>query len=93
MVVDTAPACTATGKHMGHTPVKEEDSTWILPHRNKPMLSYTPSKGCKRSVRAGDVLNSSSWPGALGMLLSLLTAWPVLRHRARGTNTLGADLK
>lgn len=93
MVVDTAPACTAPGKHVGHTPVEEEDSTWILPQGNKPMFRYTPSKGYQRSVRAGDVLNSSSWPRVLGMVLSLLTAWPVFSHRARGTNIAGANLK
>lgn len=50
MVVDTAPACTDTGKHVGHTPVKEEDSTSILPHGNKPVLRYTLGKGYKRSL-------------------------------------------
>lgn len=93
MVVDTAPACTATGKHVGHAPVKEEDSTSILPHGNKPVLRYTPGKGYKRSLRVGDVLNSSSWPRVLDVVSSLLTAWPAFSHRARGTNVSGANLK
>lgn len=92
MAVDTAPACTATGKQVGHTPVKEEDSTWILPHGNKPALRYTPSNGYQGSVRAAGV-NSSSWPRVLGMVPSLFTAWPVLSHRACGTNISGANLK
>lgn len=89
MVVDTAPARTGTGKHVGHTPVKKEDSTWTLPHGNEPMLRYTLGKGHKRSVSLDDVLNSSSWPQVLVMVLSLLTAWPVFSHGARGTNIFG----